>query len=120
MVRAATNALRRGLLYVPGSSAKMLEKSRGVKVDTVCYDLEDAVEPGAKAKARTSILQVLNAAPKPQNIKEQSIRINSVDTGLALDDLSVVVRSGALALLNVAAQSQASGRYRHTKGQVCR
>jgi len=68
----------------------MLEKSRGLKVDTVAYDLEDSVTPGKKAEARHNLKELL-ARPKAEGIGEQAVRINSVDSGLALADLTEVV-----------------------------
>jgi citrate lyase subunit beta/citryl-CoA lyase len=42
---------RRTCLAVPGSSSRFLEKARGLPVDEVFLDLEDAVAPGAKPAA---------------------------------------------------------------------
>lgn len=88
----ASAVVRRALLYVPASSSKFLEKSRGLAVDTVAYDLEDSVTPDRKAEARRTLRQFLEQ-PRATGIKEQAVRINSVDTGLALDDLTEVVRN---------------------------
>jgi citrate lyase subunit beta / citryl-CoA lyase len=41
----------RTCLAVPGSSSRFLEKARGLPVDEVFLDLEDAVAPGAKPAA---------------------------------------------------------------------
>lgn len=78
------------MVKVPGSSQKMLEKSRGLNVDCVAYDLEDSVTPGEKAEARSNIRSLLNK-PRPEAVKENAIRINAVETGLALEDLTEVV-----------------------------
>ena len=82
--------IRRALLYVPGSSAKMLSKSRGLNVDCISYDLEDSVTQGKKVEARQNLRQLFQQ-PRAEGIKEQAVRINSVDSGLALDDLTEVV-----------------------------
>jgi citrate lyase subunit beta-like protein len=68
----------------------MLEKSRNLRVDCVIYDLEDSVAPGAKADARQN-LQSFLSQPRAKFIREQSVRINAVSSGLALDDLTAVV-----------------------------
>jgi citrate lyase subunit beta-like protein len=68
----------------------MLEKSIGLNVDCVCYDLEDSVTPGKKAAARSNIRRFLEQ-PRASGIKETAVRINAVSTGLALDDLTEVV-----------------------------
>jgi citrate lyase subunit beta-like protein len=86
----ATSVIRRALLYVPGSSMKFLEKSRGLTVDCVAYDLEDSVTPSKKPEARQNLRQFL-ARERAPGIREQAVRINAVDSGLALDDLTEVV-----------------------------
>jgi hypothetical protein len=86
------SALRRALLYVPASSPRFLEKSRALAVDLCVYDLEDSVSASKKPQARTNVRELLSQ-PKPTGIREQAVRINSVERGLALDDLNEVVRS---------------------------
>ncbi len=39
---------RRSTLAVPGSNPKMIDKARGLPVDAVFLDLEDACAPNAK------------------------------------------------------------------------
>ena len=68
----------------------MLDKSRGLNVDCVAYDLEDSVTPGKKAEARTNLCRFLDQ-PRAAGIKEQAVRINAVESGLALEDLTEVV-----------------------------
>lgn len=69
----------------------MLEKTSSMHVDTVAYDLEDSVAPHMKAEARHNLRDILSK-PRPQGIKEMCVRINSVDTGLALEDLTEVLK----------------------------
>ncbi|KAF1992641.1 beta subunit of citrate lyase [Aulographum hederae CBS 113979] len=88
----STSIVRRALLYVPGSSTKMLQKSRGLDVDCIAYDLEDSVTPGRKAEARTNLRQLFEQ-PRAEGIREQAVRINAVETGLALDDLTEVLKA---------------------------
>jgi citrate lyase subunit beta-like protein len=76
---------------VPSSSKRMLEKSRAMTVDTIAYDLEDSVAPAQKAEARHNLRDILSQ-PRPQGIKELGVRINSVDTGMALDDLTEILK----------------------------
>ncbi|KAG4028483.1 hypothetical protein MFRU_021g00730 [Monilinia fructicola] len=89
---AAASVLRRALLYVPSSSPKFLEKSRGLKVDSVAYDLEDSVTLGNKEMARKNIVDFLRGE-RPKDVGELAIRINSVSSGLALQDLTQVLKS---------------------------
>ncbi|KAI4217291.1 MAG: hypothetical protein LQ351_000600 [Letrouitia transgressa] len=68
----------------------MLEKSRNLNVDCIAYDLEDSVTIGKKAEARTSIRRLLDQ-PRAKGVNENAVRINSIESGLALDDLTAVV-----------------------------
>ncbi len=49
---AATARPRRGVLTMPGSNARALEKGRGLPADALILDLEDAVARDAKALPR--------------------------------------------------------------------
>ncbi|KAL1657228.1 hypothetical protein SLS61_000272 [Didymella pomorum] len=87
----AAPIIRRACMYVPASSQKMLEKSFAMHADNVTYDLEDSVAPSLKASARSNLRSILSK-PRPAGIKEMCVRINSVDSGLALDDLTEVLQ----------------------------
>jgi citrate lyase subunit beta-like protein len=73
----------------------MLEKSFAMDADNVTYDLEDSVAPHMKSDARSNLRDILNKQ-RPSGIKEMCVRINSVDTGLALDDLTEVLKGESL------------------------
>ena len=73
----------------------MLDKSRSLLVDNVTYDLEDSVTPQRKAEARVSLRHFLQQ-PRASSIKEQAIRINAVETGLAMDDLTTVLQAPSI------------------------
>lgn len=88
---ATTTALRRALLYVPGSSQKMLDKAWGLTADCVAFDLEDSVAPGRKSEARSNIRRFLEQ-PRPSNVKDCAVRINAVGSGLETADIEEVVR----------------------------
>jgi hypothetical protein len=45
-----------------------------------------------KAEARSLVRRAIDQ-PTPENIRERAVRINSVDSGLALGDLTEVVSS---------------------------
>ena len=68
----------------------MLDKTISLNVDCVAYDLEDSVTLGKKAEARSNLRRFLEQ-PRPSGIKEQAVRINAVESGLALEDLIEVV-----------------------------
>lgn len=86
---------------------RFLEKSRGLTVDSIAYDLEDSVTPGKKAEGRQNILTVLNKDRVP-NIREQAVRINPVGSGLALDDLTEILKGKNLDCLVVPKVDQPS------------
>ncbi|RAO68578.1 uncharacterized protein BHQ10_004590 [Talaromyces amestolkiae] len=107
MASAARNNLRRALLYVPGSSQRFLDKSRSLAADCVAYDLEDSVTPHKKAEARQLVRRAIDE-PAPSQIRERAVRINSVDSGLALADLTEVLQSPNLTTLVVPKVNSAS------------
>ena len=78
---------RRSLLYMPGSNARAMEKARELPADVVILDLEDAVEPDAKAKARELIIAALKQGGFGR--REVIVRINGLDTQWWQDDLAV-------------------------------
>jgi citrate lyase subunit beta / citryl-CoA lyase len=78
---------RRSLLYMPGSNARAMEKARELPADGVILDLEDAVAPDAKAKARELIIAALKQGGFGR--REVIVRINGFDTPWWQDDLAV-------------------------------
>ncbi|KAF2154625.1 beta subunit of citrate lyase [Myriangium duriaei CBS 260.36] len=86
---------------------RFLEKSRGLTVDTVAYDLEDSVTPSQKPTARSN-LQSFLSQPRPSSIKETAVRINSVDSGFALDDLTSILKAPHLDALVIPKVNSAS------------
>src|SRR5579863_4445065 len=78
---------RRSVLYMPGSNARAMEKARELPADAVIFDLEDAVAPDAKAKARELIVEALRKGGFGS--REVLVRINGLDTAWWLDDLAV-------------------------------
>ncbi|KAL6716021.1 hypothetical protein ACLMJK_006983 [Lecanora helva] len=89
---ASQTALRRALLYVPGSSQKMLKKVQELTADCIAYDLEDSVTPGRKEEARSNIRHSLEQS-RPAGIRECAVRINAVASGFASNDLAAVVNA---------------------------
>lgn len=68
----------------------MLDKSRGLNVDCVAYDLEDSVTSGKKSEARKAIRHFLDQ-PRTKGIRENAVRINAIESGQALNDLTEIV-----------------------------
>ncbi|HEX2050964.1 MAG TPA: CoA ester lyase [Actinomycetota bacterium] len=80
---------RRSCLSVPGSSPKMLAKGPQLPADEVFMDLEDSVAPLAKEEARGNVVDALKN--NDWGDKTVVVRINSIDTQWAADDLKTVV-----------------------------
>ncbi|KAH6638084.1 Pyruvate/Phosphoenolpyruvate kinase-like domain-containing protein [Boeremia exigua] len=87
----AAPMIRRACMYVPASSPKMLSKALAMHADNLTFDLEDSVAPALKESARANLRPILSQ-PRPAGVRELCVRINSVDTGLALADLTDVLQ----------------------------
>jgi citrate lyase subunit beta/citryl-CoA lyase len=81
--------LRRSELSTPGTSQKMMEKAAASAADLVFLDLEDAVAPSEKEKARQPIVEALNGLD--WGTKTRAVRVNSTDTKWCHDDLVEVI-----------------------------
>jgi len=77
---------RRSALYLPASSARAVEKARGLACDVVILDLEDMVGPSAKAEARAAAVRAV--ADGGFGARELVIRVNGLDTPWAVEDLA--------------------------------
>jgi citrate lyase subunit beta/citryl-CoA lyase len=82
---------------MPGSNARALEKARALAADGLILDLEDAVALDAKAAARAQIAAALAAGG--YGARELIVRVNGLDTPWGADDLAMVARSPAHAVL---------------------
>jgi citrate lyase subunit beta/citryl-CoA lyase len=82
---------RRSCLAVPGSSPKMLARATSLPADMVFLDLEDSVAPLAKEEARGNVVDALKNNDWGE--KTVVVRINSIDTRWAADDLKTVVEA---------------------------
>ncbi len=83
---------RRSNLAVPGSSPKMIEKAKGLAVDQVFLDLEDAVAPIAKEGARANIVAGLREGGWGERVR--TVRVNDWTTKWTYADVVEIV-SGA-------------------------
>jgi (3S)-malyl-CoA thioesterase len=99
----------RSVLYIPGSKDRALDKARGLPVDAIIFDLEDAVTPDAKVDARTTLKTALAEGGYGDRFK--IIRINGLDTEWGEGDVAALRDAGADAILlpkvNSAADVQA-------------
>lgn len=77
MSKEAIYAAPRTALFLPASNARAIEKARGLAVDLVILDLEDAVKADAKAAARAQAVEAIAAG---MGDKLTAIRINGADS----------------------------------------
>jgi len=91
-----TSRPRRSVLYMPGANTRALEKAKTLSADSLILDLEDAVAPDGKAKARENILAALNTG---FGHREAIVRINGLNTQWGLEDLKVFANTSADAIL---------------------
>ena len=87
----------RSVLYIPGSMDRALEKARSLPCDAIIFDLEDAVAPDAKDKARETLAAALRAGGYGKRYK--IVRINALTTAWGLEDVRVLRDAGADAIL---------------------
>ncbi|MES0869678.1 HpcH/HpaI aldolase/citrate lyase family protein [Pseudovibrio denitrificans] len=95
--QAHTIRPRRSALYMPGSNARALEKAKGLDVDVLLLDLEDAVAPDAKEMARVQVCEAV--AGGGYGHRELVIRINGMKTPWGHDDLKAAVAAKPDAVL---------------------
>lgn len=94
--------LRRALLYVPGNDQRKVDKVKTIvnSVDSIVLDCEDGVAVNMKEEARQRILSTLSSLTTDGSddvlLDRLSVRVNSVDSGLAADDLRVVLSGPVL------------------------
>jgi citrate lyase subunit beta/citryl-CoA lyase len=87
----------RSLLFVPGDSERKYKRANTSGADALILDLEDSVAPPNKAAARALVAGLIGV--EPNRAWSLFVRINALDTKLALDDLAAVVKPGLDALL---------------------
>jgi len=91
---------RRALLYMPGSSQKMLAKASTLPADTICMDLEDAVASNQKPQARHNITATLESwqksEPDASKRSERLVRMNPVGSGFEQGDIDALLNGPVL------------------------
>jgi citrate lyase subunit beta/citryl-CoA lyase len=96
----------RSMLFVPADSERKLAKSTGNPADVLILDLEDSVAESRKAGARgTAVAFITEQASKLS--ARLFVRINPLDSGLAMDDLAAVVVPGLAGIMLPKTQSAA-------------
>jgi citrate lyase subunit beta/citryl-CoA lyase len=88
---------RRSVLFMPASNARAMDKARTLPADAVIFDLEDAVAPDAKDRARAQAIAAVRAGGYGR--REVIVRVNGLATPWGRADLAVVAGAGADAVL---------------------
>ncbi len=81
----------RSMLFIPGDSEKKIAKAADCGADAVIFDLEDAVGAANKPVARRLVAEYLKAAPRSERRCQYWVRVNPVDSGMMLADLTAIV-----------------------------
>ncbi|MFT5064824.1 MAG: (3S)-malyl-CoA thioesterase [Reinekea sp.] len=87
----------RSALYIPGSKERALDKARGLPVDVILFDLEDAVAPDAKVSARATLATALGAGGYGPRFTV--VRMNALDTVWGADDAVAIAAMDCDAVL---------------------
>uniref|UniRef100_A0A2K5WTT3 Citramalyl-CoA lyase, mitochondrial n=1 Tax=Macaca fascicularis TaxID=9541 RepID=A0A2K5WTT3_MACFA len=85
---------RRAVLYVPGYDEKKIKKIPSLNVDCAVLDCEDGVAANKKNEARLRIVKTLEDFDLGPT--EKCVRVNSVSSGLAEEDLETLLESRVL------------------------
>lgn len=88
----------RSMLFVPADSDRKLAKALGSPADVLILDLEDSVADTRKEGARRTAAEFI-AAQAPSLAARLFVRINPLDTALAMGDLAAVVVPGLAGIM---------------------
>ena len=88
---------RRSVLYLPANRASAIAKARTLACDAVILDLEDAVQPDAKAAARAAAVAAARAGGWGR--RELLLRVNGMATAWSADDFAAANAAGFDALV---------------------
>ena len=82
---------RRSVLFMPGSNARAIEKARTLDCDVVALDLEDAVAPEDKEKARLQVVEALKS--RDFGGKKIAVRVNPLSSPFGHADLEAMAKA---------------------------
>ena len=87
----------RSVLYIPASKPRALDKARGLPVDAIIFDLEDAASVDEKVASRAILAEALATGGYGTRLK--IVRINAFDTEWGRADAKAAAEMGADAIL---------------------
>lgn len=88
---------RRSVLYLPANRESAIAKARTLASDCVILDLEDAVQPAAKAQARAAAVAAAQAGGWGR--RELLLRVNGMTTAQAPADYAAAAGAGFAAIV---------------------
>jgi citrate lyase subunit beta/citryl-CoA lyase len=88
----------RSMLFVPADSERKMAKGLQSPADALILDLEDSVAPERKPLARDMAAKFLGEHAGATN-SALFVRINPLDSGMALQDLAAVVQPGLAGIM---------------------
>ena len=97
MTESSATQPRRSVLYMPGANERAMEKVRTLDCDSIIFDLEDGVAPGAKDQARASVAKMVGEGG--YGYRELVVRVNGLDTPWCADDVAMAAALPIHALL---------------------
>ncbi|CTQ31379.1 HpcH/HpaI aldolase/citrate lyase family protein [Jannaschia rubra] len=108
----------RSVLYIPGSRPRALEKARGLPVDAIIFDLEDAVSPDEKINARNTLAEALQAGGYGARLR--IVRVNGADTEWGADDFAALaaLAPDAVLLPKVNSPDDVAAAAKHLEGET--
>ena len=86
------------MLFVPADSERKLAKALDCPADVLILDLEDSVAEARKVGARSTAAEFITAQAAQLNAR-LFVRINPLDTALAMGDLAAVVLPGLAGIM---------------------
>jgi citrate lyase subunit beta/citryl-CoA lyase len=89
----------RSLLFVPGDSARKLDKALQSGADALILDLEDSVAPSGKAAARQVTAAFMAATAREPARPRLIVRVNALATGMTDADLDGIMAGAPDAIL---------------------
>ncbi|QGA53754.1 CoA ester lyase [Sulfolobus sp. E5-1-F] len=91
--------IRRSQLYVPAISEKMIRKSVELKADSIIFDLEDAVPPEDKERARELLIKLVKELDWDK--RELCVRVNSLQLLDSYKDITTISREDKITCIVV-------------------
>lgn len=89
---AADERLRRTMMFVPGNNPGLIKDAGIFGVDSIMFDLEDAVNMNEKDSARFLVYEALQTFDYGD--AELVVRINGLDTPFYENDIKAMVKAG--------------------------